>query len=275
MTCLPPLFISHGAPTFALEPGLAGRQLGEVGRALPRPAAVLVVSPHWMTRGVVVGMATRPETIHDFGGFPEALYRLQYPAPGHPGLARQAGERLQSAGFTVNFDADRGLDHGAWVPLMHLYPDADVPVFQVSMPHTLDAEGAWALGAALAPLAAEGVLILGSGSLTHNLYEFRQSATGPAPYAVAFVDWVRAAVLEHDRDRLVHTMQRAPHAARAHPTDEHFLPLLVAAGAADASSPVTVLPGGITYGVISMESYLFGPVADDAALPSVRQSAAA
>jgi 4,5-DOPA dioxygenase extradiol len=251
------LFLSHGAPTFALEPGRAGPLLSQLGKTLARPQAVLVVSPHWMTREVSVSTSALPPTIHDFGGFPDALYRLEYPAPGHPAYAKEAAKLLTAAGYAVSLDGQRGLDHGAWVPLRYIFPDADVPVFQVSLTTRIDAAGAWQMGAALAPLSAKGVLIVGSGSLTHNLYEVRQA--GPeADYATEFVDWVRAAVLAGDADQLVHALERAPHAARAHPTPEHFLPLLVAAGAAAPDAQVEVLPGGITYGVLSMESYRFG-----------------
>lgn len=173
MTRLPTVFVSHGAPTFALEPGLAGPQLSALGRALPRPQAVLVVSPHWMTQGARVGLSAQPATIHDFGGFPQPLYEISYPAHGHPELAQRTLDVLRQAGWSAHGDERRGLDHGAWVPLLYLYPEADVPVFQVSLPATLDSAGAWAFGRALAPLAEEGVLIVGSGSLTHNLYEFR------------------------------------------------------------------------------------------------------
>jgi 4,5-DOPA dioxygenase extradiol len=258
MTTRTSLFISHGAPTFAIEPGRAGPLLTQLGKSLPRPEAVLVVSPHWMTREISVGTSATPATIHDFGGFPDALYRIEYPAPGHPALAKEAASLLASAGYPVSLDAERGLDHGAWVPLGYLYPEADVPVFQVSLPAHIDAAGAWKLGATLAPLAAKGVLIVGSGSLTHNLYEFRQSHGRDEAYAVEFVEWVRSAVVAGDGDRLVHALERAPHAARAHPTAEHFLPLLVAAGAGVPKAGVEVLQGGMTHGVLSMESYRFG-----------------
>ena len=258
MTRLPTLFVSHGAPTWALEPGVAGQLLADIGKTMPKPEAVLVVSPHWTTREVTVSGAEQPRTIHDFGGFPEALYRIQYPAPGHSRLASLAADALRSAGFAVTLDGQRGLDHGAWVPLRHLYPSADVPAFQVSMPATLDAASAWRLGEALAPLSEQGVLIVGSGSLTHNLHEFVMGATRAAPYAEEFVAWIREAVLAGDGERLKQALAIAPHASRAHPTPEHFLPLLVAAGAADRSAPARVLEGGMTYGVISMESYLFG-----------------
>ncbi|HET8748985.1 MAG TPA: class III extradiol ring-cleavage dioxygenase [Ramlibacter sp.] len=255
----PVLFLSHGAPTFALEPGRLGPQLVAAGEALPRPRAVLVVSPHWMTRGVRVATTAAPATVHDFGGFDRALYRIQYPAPGHPQLAARTVEVLRAAGWHAEADPQQGLDHGAWVPVRFLYPDADVPVFQVSLPATLSPQQAYALGQALAPLRDEGVMIVGSGSMTHNLYEFRMTGDGhEAQYAREFADWVRAAIEARDDARLVDTLALAPHAQRAHPTPEHFLPLLVAAGAAQGEREVEALEGGITYGVLSMDSYLFG-----------------
>lgn len=257
-TFLPSLFISHGAPSFALDPGRAGPALTALGRQLPRPQAVLVVSPHWMTPAPQVGFAVQPDTVHDFGGFAPELYRLSYPAAGHPALAQRALDLLAAAGFRPRADETRGLDHGAWVPLMHLFPEADVPVFQVSLPARLDAEGAWALGQALAPLAHEGVLIVGSGSLTHNLYEFRGHHGSDEAYAAEFAAWVREAVEQGNGQRLRRTLQDAPHAARAHPTPEHFWPLLVAAGAAPSLAAAQVVEGGITHGVLSMDSFVFG-----------------
>jgi 4,5-DOPA dioxygenase extradiol len=261
MSTLPSVFISHGAPTFAIEPGLAGAQLAAVARAVGKPKAVVIVSPHWMTPGVEITASARPETIHDFGGFPAALYQLQYPAPGNPELARRVAQVLSSHGIAASLNASRGLDHGAWVPLLHMYPDADVPVVQVSLPFGTEAADAYGLGRALAPLAQEGVLVIGSGSLTHNLYEIRMGG-GEAAYAREFTHWIRQAVEQGDSDRLLHALERAPHAARAHPTSEHFLPLLVAAGAANPASPTTVLDGGIRHGVIAMESYVFGAELD-------------
>jgi 4,5-DOPA dioxygenase extradiol len=258
MQTLPTLFVSHGAPTFALEPGLAGANLAALGRRLARPQAVLVVSPHWMTRQPQATLSLQPATIHDFGGFDPALYTLRYPAAGAHLAARRALDLLQVAGLSATPDADRGLDHGAWVPLMHLYPEADVPVFQVSLPAWLDADSAWDYGRALAPLADEGVLIVGSGSLTHNLYEFRLGDPRAEAYAVEFAHWVRDAVLAGDPERLRRALAIAPHARRAHPTVEHYLPLLVAAGAAARAVPASVIEGGIVHGVLSMDSFLFG-----------------
>lgn len=263
MSRLPTLFISHGSPTFALDPGKAGPALTALGLALPRPKAVLVVSPHWMTREPRVAIAPRPQTIHDFGGFPPALYQLQYPAPGAPEVAQRAIELLRAAGLSAEADAQWGLDHGAWVPLMHLLPQADVPVFQVSQPARLDGESAYAYGQALAPLRDEGVLIVGSGSLTHNLYELRRDDDEADPYASEFGDWVAQVLAAGDHARLRQTMAQAPHARRAHPTAEHLWPLMVAAGAAGAQEPVTRIDGGVTHGVLAMDAYRFGdlPVA--------------
>ncbi len=258
MNRLPTLFISHGAPTFALSPGLAGPKLTALGQALPRPAAVLVVSPHWQTATPRVGTAARPRTIHDFGGFPQPLREIEYPAPGHPQLAQRTVERLRAAGWSAEADARRGLDHGAWVPLLHLYPQADVPVFQVSLPARLDADAAWGLGRALAPLADDSVLIIGSGSLTHNLDEVLAEDAPAKAFAVEFSAWVGAAVAAGDRDRLRLALERAPHARRAHPTPEHFWPLLVAAGAAGEAARGSTIEGGTTHGVLNMDSFVFG-----------------
>ncbi len=259
MAAAPALFISHGAPTFALEPGLLGQRLRALAPRLGEIRAVLVVSAHWQSRNARVMTTVSPETLHDFGGFPPELYRLKYPAPGAPGLAREAGRVLAADGFQVGEDPERGLDHGAWVPLMHLLPEAAVPVFQVSMPYDLATAGAWRLGRALQPLRDSGVLIVGSGSLTHNLYEVRHNGSDSEPYVREFAAWVRDAVLSRDTDRLIRYRRIAPHAERAHPTEEHYLPLLVALGAGGAgdASP-EVIEGGMTYGVLSMDSYGWG-----------------
>jgi 4,5-DOPA dioxygenase extradiol len=254
----PVFFISHGAPTFALEPGELGPRLRELGGQLSGAAAVLVVSPHWQTRNLSVMSTPKPSTLHDFGGFDPALYTLQYPAPGHPQLAGEAAKLVAAAGFAVNEDARRGLDHGAWVPMLHLRPSADLPVFQVSLPFDLDTAGAVRLGQALAPLRERGVIIIGSGSLTHNLYEFRQSGSADAAYAREFAGWTREVVAGGQIERLIAYRQLAPHAERAHPTEEHFVPLLVAMGAHSRDEAARVIEGGITYGMLSMESYAWG-----------------
>jgi 4,5-DOPA dioxygenase extradiol len=259
MDRLPSLFVSHGSPTFALDPGLAGPRLAELGRRLAAPAAVLVFSPHWITRTLRVSNCPHPETIHDFGGFPEELYRIEYPAPGSPELAMRALELLNADGWNATADEQRGLDHGAWVPLLHLLPKAQVPVLQVSMPYNLDAQGSAQLGRTLAPLADEGVLIVGSGSITHNLREVRWDNSDPGTtYAQEFVDWARRAVSTHDEAALTGYLHSAPHAQRAHPTPDHYLPLPFAFGAADKHAPVEIIDGGMTFGVLAMDAYVFG-----------------
>lgn len=258
MSRAPVFFISHGAPTFALEPGELGACLRVLGAHLSGVKAVLVVSPHWQTSGVRVMANPAPETLHDFGGFPDALYSLQYPASGHPQFALDTSRLLAEAGYPVSLDGQRGLDHGAWVPLLHLLPAAGLPVFQVSMSHGLDAAGALRLGKTLAPLRERGVMIVGSGSMTHNLYEIGQPGADAAPYAREFAAWVRRAVLAGAADRLADYRRAASHAERAHPTEEHFLPLLVAMGAKADDAAAQVIEGGISYGVLSMESYVWG-----------------
>jgi len=258
---LPSLFVSHGAPTFALEPGRAGPLLHAIGTRvlrLPGLRAILVVSPHWRTRGLRIGTSAHPETVHDFGGFPAPLYRLRYPVAGAPEVAQEVIAVLAEAGYAASPVGEQGLDHGAWVPLLHMLPQAEVPVIPLSLPIEFRAADALALGRALAPLRERGILVLGSGSLTHNLYEFRQSETEtPEGYVEEFVQWIRRAALAHD-DAALADFHGAPHGRRAHPSDEHYLPLLVAAGASDAAEPVEVIEGGVTYGVLSMEGYVFG-----------------
>lgn len=258
VTSFPLLFVSHGAPMFAIEPGLAGQRLAELSRELPKPDAIVILSPHWMTRGEVrVTASTAPKTIHDFGGFPDALYELQYPAPGAPALAEHIVNLLQATGWNSRLDPNRGLDHGAWVPLLYLAPNADIPVVQVSMPSTLDTRQAWKLGEALKPLREMNVLIVASGSLTHNLYEFRGNATHGAEYVKNFASWTAQALKAGNTEHLLDYQHYAPSAERAHPTDEHFLPLFIALGAAGAAYKTRVLEGGVTYGVLAMDSYLF------------------
>jgi 4,5-DOPA dioxygenase extradiol len=257
MSRAPALFVSHGSPMFALEPGLLGPALRRIGAALTNLVAIVVVSPHWATRGVRVTGAGAPATIRDFGGFPAPLYALEYPARGAPLLASEIAARLRAAGHEAEVDGQRGLDHGAWVPLRYLRPEADVPVLQVSQPHDLDADGALRLGRSLAPLRDEGVLVVGSGSLTHNLREFARTVDD-ADYAETFARWVADAVARRDDEALVRYRERAPHAARAHPTEEHYLPLLVALGASNTDDARHVVEGGMTYGVLSMDSFGFG-----------------
>ena len=254
----PVLFVSHGAPTFAIEPGALGPELERLGKRMVGIEAVLVISPHWQTRKVTVMATPEPETMHDFGGFAPELYRLRYGAAGQPEIAARAALVLQRAGFEVTLDHTRGFDHGAWVPLRHMFPDASTPVIQVSMPRDLNPKRAFQLGRALAPLRESGVLIVGSGSLTHNLYEVAARTSTSARYAEEFARWVREAVIRKDAESLLSYRSEAPHAERAHPTEEHFLPLLVTLGAASDADDAIAIDGGMTYGVLSMDSFAWG-----------------
>lgn len=236
---LPALFVSHGAPLFALEPGDTGPALTRLGTELrsQQPVrGVVVLSPHWMSPGLRVMTGGQPATWHDFGGFPRPLYALQYPAPGDPALAEAVLQLLQAAGLPAQADAQRPYDHGAWVPLMHLFPQADVPVVQLSLPAAAGPAEVLALGQALAPLREQGVLLLGSGSMTHNLGEFFGGEREPAPYVDAFSRWVEAALERGDLPALLDYRRQAPHAQRAHPTEDHFLPLFFALGAGGAAA---------------------------------------
>ncbi|MEX5746161.1 dioxygenase [Massilia sp. X63] len=260
MSRLPTLFVSHGSPMLALQDSPARRFLDGLGASLPRPRAVLAVSAHWETLGApAVSLAPRPATIHDFGGFPRALFEIQYPAPGAPEVAERAASLLEQAGMAVQRAPDRGLDHGAWVPLRLMYPQADVPVAQMSILHGGDPAAHLALGQALAALREEGVLVLASGSLTHNLYEYRgQGVDAPAPGWVAgFGDWIKARLDAGDRAALLDYRRAAPYAAQNHPTDEHLLPLFVALGAAGPQAHATRLHASVEHGVLAMDAYAF------------------
>jgi len=258
---LPTLFISHGSPMHALEGGAAGRSWARLAKQLPLPRALLMVSAHWETERPALTAAAQPETIHDFYGFPEPLYRIRYPAPGAPALAARVRSLLEQAGFEVERDATRGLDHGAWAPLLHMYPQASVPVVQLSVQTELGAAHHLALGRTLRPLAAEGVVVVGSGHMTHNLRDRIPGgeAAQPLAYAREFRDWIDARVLTRDLDALVGYRAQAPHARRAHPSEEHFLPLFVALGAAAESYRAERVHQGIESGALAMDSYRFEP----------------
>jgi 4,5-DOPA dioxygenase extradiol len=255
----PALFLSHGAPTLALEPGPTRGFLAQLGAGLDRPKAILVVSAHWETAAPAISTAPQPETIHDFYGFPEALYRMRYPAPGAPALARQAVNLFTAAGLSAAAVPDRGLDHGAWVPLMLMFPEADIPVAQVAVQTRLGPAHHLRLGEALRPLRDEGVLIVGSGSATHNLSEFRNHRydSPPPEWVSAFDDWLAEAVGAARTADLLDYRRMAPQAARNHPTEEHLLPLFAAYGAGTPGVPPQHIHRGFTYGVIGMDAWRF------------------
>lgn len=253
---LPSLFISHGSPMLALEPGASGQALARLAAVLPRPRAILVVSAHWESGVLRVTSAAQPETWHDFGGFPPELYQLQYPAPGNPPLAAEIVQLLGAADLRAQLDPERPFDHGAWVPLSLMYPGADIPLVQLSLPSRQGPELQTRIGRALAGLRDQGVLLIGSGSITHNLGELDWHA-GPEliePWAQDFRDWMVARLTADDEAALHDYRQRAPAAVRNHPSDEHLLPLFFARG---AGGLFKVEHSGFTLGALGMDIYSF------------------
>lgn len=253
----PTLFISHGAPTLPLDRSHPTHAfLKHLGASLPRPEAILVVSAHWDTKLPTLTTAAVNGTFHDFYGFPEELYALRYPAPGAPELAEKIMKMLDAAGFSVEPDGQRGLDHGTWVPLLLMYPKADIPVLQLSLQTGDGTRHHLALGEALKPLRERSVLVIGSGGATHNLREFFRPMPGlDASYVPEFTGWLEDVLARRDLDALADYRLRAPQAARAHPTEEHFLPLLVAAAAGSSSGHRihTALSGAS----LAMDAYRF------------------
>lgn len=256
---MPVIFVSHGAPTLSLEAGETGAAWRQLGERLPRPSAILVVSAHWETPAPTVSSAVEPETIHDFSGFPAELYELHYFAPGAPALAQAVVDALQQAGIAAQRDETRGLDHGAWVPLRLMFPEADIPVAQLSLQPERDPAWHIALGRALHPLREQGVLIVGSGSITHNLRALFNHPQGePAPeWVTEFCDWIAEKIEAGDLEALGEYRSRAPHAVQNHPTDEHLLPLFVALGAAHDIRKSQRLNLVMTYGMLAMDMWVF------------------
>ncbi len=261
-TFVPPLFVSHGAPDLILQETATRDFLAGVAASMPRPKAIVSVSAHFASLRPAVVVDAAPEMIYDFGGFDPALYQMVYPAPGEPALARRIAERLTAAGQDVLLVEGRGYDHGTWVPLKLMYPDADVPVVQLSVQPRRDPAHHFAVGRALAPLAEEGILILGSGSLTHNLHEAFAGGRGPRARRVAppawvrdFAEWIAEKVAMRDVEALLDYRARAPHAVRNHPTDEHLLPLFVALGAGGEAG--LRVHTDYDFGVLAMDAYRF------------------
>lgn len=265
----PVLFVSHGAPTVALERSGLGAALAAFAAEAPRPRAIVVVSAHWTAhREIGIASAARHRVVHDFGGFPEELYRLDWPAPGAPDLAARAAALLEAEGFRTRLDPLRPLDHGAWIPLRLAWPGADVPVVQIALPDAAP-EALARMGAALAPLRDEGVLIVGSGGLVHNLglvrLRAREAATEtPDAWAAEFDAWAADRIAALDVDGLARWREEAPHAARAAPTTEHLDPVFVALGArAPGDRPETIYEA-IHHGNLSMRSFALRPAGGDA-----------
>jgi 4,5-DOPA dioxygenase extradiol len=261
-------FVSHGAPNLLETPAPARSYLsenfaGEIGR----PRAIVVASAHFETMEPVVGTASVPETIHDFGGFSAFLHSFNYPAKGAPAIAEAIAEGLRAEGYLARINPAQGLDHGIWVPLALTLPQGGVPVIPVSIQPHRDARYHFAYGRALRRAVPADIPILATGSLTHNLRAFRGQAIDapPAAWASEFAEWVAGRVAERDLDALLDFEARAPGAAQNHPTDEHFLPLFVALGAGVEADPEAWqgrrLHHSYTYSVLAMDAYRFGPAA--------------
>jgi 4,5-DOPA dioxygenase extradiol len=260
----PVLFVPHGAPTFALRPGATGAALTAAARALARPRAIVIISAHWDTATPTVGCADRPDTIHDFWGFPEELYALRYPATGCREAAQEAVAALEAAGLPVQTDPQRGLDHGAWIPLRLMFPDADVPVIPLSLQSQGGTEAAFRLGQAL---AADGAGFSGDRLRQHhhNLRDFQNAGRngGQTPaYVGEFTGWIADRLAARDIPGLLDYRRQAPGAVQAHPTDEHLLPLYVALGAAGHPARIERFHAGIDDYVIAMDAYAFLPNAE-------------
>ncbi len=256
---MPVLFVGHGSPMNAIEDNRWSRAFAGLAAALPRPRAILAVSAHWYVEGTLAMANQRPETIHDFGGFPEALYRVQYPAPGDPALARRVTQLL--GGRRASLSAEWGLDHGTWSVLVHLRPAADVPVVQLSIDARLDPAEHLAMGRALAPLRDEGVLVMGSGNVVHNLRHafgaWRRGETTTPAWARAVDEQVTAALSRHDGEALVRLLD-TEEGRLAAPTPDHYLPLLYVAGAAAPGDPVRFPIEGFDMASLSMRAAILG-----------------
>lgn len=254
------LFVPHGAPTFALNPGAAGAAMSDMAQKLSPPRAIVVVSPHWETRIPTVSVSTQLETIHDFYGFPQELYKIQYPATGCPEVAKEVAAALRIAGFDVADDSQHGLDHGAWQPLRQMFPDADVPIVPLSMQTHAGPVHAFKLGRALAPLTEKNIWVIASGNITHNLRDWQLAAStgGQTPaYVHRFADWVQDKLSSHDTTALLNYRQHSADGRQAHPSEDHLLPLFVAIGAAGEGASPQAFYRGVNDYVIAMDGYAF------------------
>jgi 4,5-DOPA dioxygenase extradiol len=258
---LPSLFVSHGSPMLAVEDSPTGRFLDRLGERLPRPRAIVVASAHFTHARPTVTATPSPETIHDFGGFPEALYRIQYPASGAPGLADQVATVLRDAGFPAQVNGHHGLDHGVWVPLRRMYPDAGIPVIALSVDPSQTAEWHYRLGRALAPLRDQGVLVVGSGGFSHNLraLDWQHAHAAPYPWVTAFTDALRDRLLAGDIAGAL-DWTALPEAHRNHPTTEHLFPLYVALGAGGAGARGRLLHRDVEMGGLALDAFAFDAV---------------
>jgi 4,5-DOPA dioxygenase extradiol len=256
MTHFDPIFVSHGSPMLALDAGETGRFWAVLAAAMPRPDAVLCVSAHTMTEAPLVGSSPRPETVHDFYGFPAPLYEQRYPTDGAPALAERAKDLLEAAGIPCFIDPEVGLDHGAWVPLRAMYPKG-IPVAPVSVQPRRDAAWHCRMGRALASLADEGVLVLATGGAVHNLGALQRTGGAIPQWAQNFDEWLAATLANGAETEFLDWQHRAPGARMAHPSPEHFLPIFVAFGAAGPGARGERIYKGFTLASMSMAAYRF------------------
>ena len=260
------LFLSHGAPTLALADSPTGRFLDQLGPQLPRPAAVVVASAHYAACVPAIGAAAQPETVHDFSGFPSALYAIEYPAAGVPELAEALFESLREAGFSARLDPKLGLDHGVWVPLLRMYPQADIPVVPLAVMPRESAATHFKVGQALAKALPDDVLLIGSGGSVHNLGDLDWNGTGDdSGWARAFADWLEEKLANGDIDALLDWERAAPNPRRAHPTTEHLMPLFVALGAAGGTFRSEPLHRDFEFGSLAMQAFSFDPAIAESA----------
>lgn len=251
---MPVLFIGHGNPMNAIEDNDYTKMLHALGKRLPKPKAIVCISAHWMTKGTWLTSMPFPKTIHDFYGFPKPLFDVQYPAPGSPELAEKLS---QIFGFKLD-SSEWGLDHGTWAVLKHLYPKADIPVIQLSLSALESSEYHYKCGEKLKPLRDEGILIIGSGNIVHNLRTIDFASDAKAlSWAVTFDEWVKERLLKRDFSALIHEALESPDGKRSHPSHEHWLPLLYTLGAADKEDELTMEFEGIQNASISMRSLMF------------------
>jgi len=257
MKAMPALYVSHGPPTLVIENGPASNFFEKLGAAIPRPGAILAVSAHWEEARPTASLSDRPDTLHDFSGFPPELHEIEYPAPGAPDLAREAVGLLEAAGVSAETFSGRGLDHGAWSPLALMYPEADIPVTQLSLAGGHDPALHYRIGRALAPLRERGALILASGGATHNLARLGPDGGEPPEWAETFDQWLAEAIETCAIDDLFSYRDRAPYVALAHPSAEHLTPLFVAIGSAGLNFSSRRLNKGFVQGAVSMAAYAF------------------
>jgi 4,5-DOPA dioxygenase extradiol len=250
---MPSVFVSHGSPTLPFDHASTTYFFTDLGHALGKPHAIVCISAHWEAYRPSVSFTHQPKTIHDFYGFPDRLYKVQYPAPGSPAIAERVHRLLKDSGLAVEKDANRGLDHGTWVPLMLMYPSADVPVIQLSVQTAFGPQHHLSMGRALARLREENVLILGSGGATHNLADLRPMIDAEPPeYAKEFDAWLEDAVVNGRENDLLDYLEKGPAAQTNHPTAEHFLPLFVPMG---AGKKARTLHKAFTWGAMSMAAF--------------------